>query len=202
MGTVGTSFSMSLDGFIAQPDGEVGPLFDWYFQGETNNEIVSGDGSFTVTDDGAKVIQEASQAVGALVTGRKLFDFTHAWGGRHPLNVPIVVVTHHVETVPEEWTREGSVFTFVTDGVESAIQKAKEIAGDKNVAVASASVAQQCITAGLLDEIAIDLAPVLLCEGIRLFDHLGSQHIRLESTSVRPAAGVTHLSYRIVKYAI
>lgn len=196
MGSVGTGFSMSLDGFIAQPDGEVGPLFDWYFSGETNNEVQSGDSSFKVTDDGAKVIQDASQVTGALVAGRKLFDFTHGWGGRHPLNVPIVVVTH---TVPQEWVREGSPFTFVTDGVESAIEQAKAIAGDKNVAVASASIAQQCINAGLLDEIHIDLVPVLLCEGIRLFEHLSSQHIRLESTEVRVATGVTHMTFRILK---
>lgn len=196
MGNVGTGFSMSLDGFIAQPDGEVGPLFDWYFSGETNNEIQSGDSSFKVTDDGAQVIQGASQVTGALVAGRKLFDSTHAWGGKHPMNVPVVVVTH---SVPQEWVREGSPFTFVTDGIESAIEQAKTIAGDRNVAVASASIAQQCINAGLLEEIRIDLVPILLGEGIRLFEHIGGQHIRLENTEVRAATGVIHLTYSIVK---
>lgn len=196
MGNVATGFSMSLDGFIALPNDEVGPLFDWYFKGETKNEVVSGSGSFNVTDEGAKLIEEASQAAGALVTGRKLFDITNGWGGRHPMNVPIVVVTHRA---PPEWVKEGEPYTFVTDGIESAIAQAKAIAGEKDVAVASASIAQQCIRAGLLDVIHIDLAPVLLGDGIRLFDHLGADPIALERMSVVEAPGVTHLTFRIVK---
>ena len=83
--------------------------------------------------------------------------------------------------------------------MESAIRQAKEVAGDKNVAAASASIVQQCIQAGLLDEIQIDLAPVLLGGGVRLFDHLGTKPIELESTGVIAAPGVTHLKFRVVK---
>ena len=112
------------------------------------------------------------------------------------MDVPVVVVTHRV---PQEWVKEGSPFTFVTDGVESAIEKARQIAGDKNVVIGSPSIAQQALKAGLVDEIQIDLVPVLLGEGIHLFDHLGPNPIELVSTSVHPAPGVIHLLFRVVK---
>jgi dihydrofolate reductase len=112
------------------------------------------------------------------------------------LGVPTFVVTH---TVPEEWVYEGSPFTFVTDDVESAVEQAKAVAGDKNVAVGAASIAQQCIRAGLLDEIHVELVPVLLGGGVRLFEHLGTEPIELESSRVIEAPGVTHLTFRVAK---
>ena len=93
------------------------------------------------------------------MTGRRTFDITNGWGGSPPLGVPTFGATH---TVPQEWVYEGSPFTFVTDGVESAVDQAKAVADDKDVAVGAASIAQQCIGAGLLDEIHVDLVPVLL----------------------------------------
>jgi dihydrofolate reductase len=134
--------------------------------------------------------------MGAFVTGRRTFDITGGWGGRPPLGVPTFVVTH---TVPQEWVYEGSPFTFVTDGVESAVGQAKVVAGDKDVAVGAASIAQQCIRAGLLDEIHIDLVSVLLGNGVRLFEHLGTEPIQLERTRVIEAPGVTHLTFHVVK---
>lgn len=196
MGSVGISFTMSLDGFIALPNDDVGPLFDWYNVMDEAREVPMGDGTMTVSADGADVIEQAAQVSGALVTGRKLFDITHGWGGRHPIDVPIVVLSHRE---PPEWASGNPVYTFVSGGVEEAIARAKQIAGEKNVAIASSTVAQQALRAGLVDTIAIDLAPVLLCEGIRLFDHIGAEHIRLEQTDVRPARGVTHITYRIVR---
>jgi dihydrofolate reductase len=112
------------------------------------------------------------------------------------LGVPTFVVTH---AVPQEWVYEGSPFTFVTDGVESAVEQAKAVAGEKDVAVGAASIAQQCIRAGLLDEIHIDLVPVLLGGGVRLFEHLGTTPIELGSSRVVEAPGVTHLTFRVVK---
>ena len=112
------------------------------------------------------------------------------------MGVPTFVVTH---TLPQEWVYEGSPFTFVTDGVESAVEQARAVAGDKDVAVGAASIVQQCIRAGLLDEIHVDLVPVLLGDGVRLFDDLGTGPIDLESTQVVEAPGVTHLTFRVVK---
>ena len=112
------------------------------------------------------------------------------------MDVPVFVVSH---TVPQDWVYEGSAFTFVTDGLESALAQAKAIAGDKNIGVVGASLVQQCIRAGVLDEIHVDLVPVLLGDGVRLFDHLGTEPIELESTRMIEGAGVTHLTFRVVK---
>jgi len=199
MQKVSTGFSMSLDGFIAGPNDDIQRLFAWMFMGNTDVKQSSGDTdlSLKVSSESAEMFEQATKATGALVAGRRLFDVAGAWGGKHPMDVPVVVVTH---TVPQEWVKEGSPFTFVTDGVESAIEKAKQIAGGKDVVVASASIVQQCIKLGLLDNIHIDLVPILLGDGIRLFEHLDlGQPIELESTRVIEAPNVTHLDFRVVK---
>ena len=117
-------------------------------------------------------------------------------GAAIPPGRPCFIVTH---TVPQEWVKEGSPFTFVTDGVESAIRQARQAAGDKDVVICTASILQQCLKAGLVDEIHIDVAPVLLGGGVRLFDNLGTTPIELERIRVIEAPGVTHLGFRVVK---
>jgi dihydrofolate reductase len=196
MGKVTTGFSISLDGFIAGPGDNVERLFKWYFSGDANHEVASGNTVFKMTREGAELVQEASQTVGALVSARRTFDIAHAWGDKHPMDVPVVVVTHQV---PHGWDKEGSSFTFVTDGVEGAIEKAKEIAGGKSVAAGAPSVVKQCLNAGLLDEIHIDLVPVLLGKGIRLFDSLDIDPIELEISEVTVAPDVIHLTFRVIK---
>jgi dihydrofolate reductase len=204
MGKVSTGLSMSLDGFIAGPnDGPDSPLgeggerlFEWYSGGDTEYRLPGTEMVFRVSPQSAELLREVHSKMGAFVTGRRTFDITGGWGGRPPLGVPTFVVTH---TVPQEWVYEGSPFTFVTEGAESAVERAKAVAGDKTVAVGAASIAQQCIRAGLLDEIHIDLVPVLLGDGVRLFDHLGTEPIELESTRVIEGAGVTHLTFRVVR---
>ena len=200
MGKVVVGLSMSLDGFIAGPNDDVERLFEWYFNGDTDYMTPGGDLTFKVSPISAEVIRESFGAVGVVVTGRRTFDLTNGWNGRHTLNAPVVVVTH---TVPREWVREheGAPFTFVTDGVERAVAQAKQLAGEKNVAVGAASLAQQALRAGLIDEVHIDLVPVLLGSGVRLFDNLGEVPIQLEQTRVVEAPGVTHLDYRVVKAA-
>ena len=196
MGKVGTGFSTSLDGFIAGPNGDVGSLFDWYFGGDTDYTMPSGGMTLKVSPQSAELLRESDERTGALVVGRRHFDHAGAWGGRHPMDVPVFVVTH---TVPQEWAYEGSPFAFVTEDVESAVGQARATAGDKDVGVGGADVAQQCIKAGLIDEIGVDLVPVLFGEGIRFFDRLGTGQIDLESTRVVEAPGVTHLRFRVVR---
>jgi dihydrofolate reductase len=203
MGKVTMGLSMSLDGFIAGPnDGPGSPLgdggerlFAWYSGGDTEYRLPGTEMVFKVSPQSAELLREVHRTMGALVTGRRTFDIANGWGGRPPLGVPTLVVTH---TVPQEWVYEGSPFTFVTDGVESAVEQAKAVAADKDVAVGAASIAQQCIRAGLLDEVHINLVPVLLGGGVRLFEHLGTTPIELESTRVIEAPGVTHLTFRVV----
>jgi dihydrofolate reductase len=204
MGKVSMGLSMSLDGFIAGPnDGPEHPLgeggerlFAWYSTGDTEYRLPGTEMVFRVSPQSAELLREAHPRMGAFVTGRRTFDITNGWGGNPPLGVPTFVVTH---SVPQEWVYEGSPFTFVTDGVESAVEKAKEVAGDKDVAVGAASVVQQCIRSGHLDVIHVDLVPVLLGDGVRLFEHLGNMPIELERTNVVEGAGVTHLTFRVVK---
>jgi dihydrofolate reductase len=204
MGKVSTGLSMSLDGFIAGPnDGPGSPLgedgerlFAWYSSGDTEYRLPGTEMVFRVSSQSAELLREAHSKMRAFVTGRRTFDITNGWGGSPPLGVPTFVVTH---TVPQEWVYEGSPFTFVTDGIESAVEQAKAVAGEKDVAVGAASIVQQCIRAGLLDEIHIDLVPVLLGNGVRLFDQLGTGSIELESTEVVEGTGVTHLTFRVVK---
>ena len=204
MGKVATGLTMSLDGFIAGPnDGPEHPLgeggmrlFDWYSSGDTEYRLPGTEMVFRISPQSAELLREAHRKMGAFVTGRRTFDITNGWGGSPPLGVPTFVVTH---TVPQEWVYEGSPFTFVTDGVESAVEQARAVAGDKDVAVGAASIVQQCIRAWLLDEIHVDLVPILLGGGVRLFDHLGRGPIELERTRVVEAPGVTHLTFRVVK---
>ena len=204
MGTVGTGSSMSLDGFIAGPNdaperplGNGGErLFAWYFDGDTEYTMPGGGITLKVSRASAGLLRESHEKTGALVVGRRHFDLANGWGGRHPMDLPVFVVTH---SFPREWIYGGSPFTFVASGVESAIEQARAVAGDKDVGVGDANVAQQAIKAGLIDEIGIDLVPILLGGGVRFFDHLGEGQIELERTRVIEAPGVTHLRFRVLK---
>jgi dihydrofolate reductase len=204
MGKVSVGLSMSLDGFIAGPnDGPDSPLgdggerlFAWYSAGDTDYELPGTEMVFRISPQSAELLREVDRTMGAFVTGRRTFDIANGWGGRPPLGVPTFVVTH---TVPKEWVYEGSPFTFVTEGVEDAVDQARAVAGENDVAVGAASIAQQCIRAGLLDEVHINLVPVLLGGGVRLFEHLGITPIELESTRVVEAPSVTHLGFRVLR---
>jgi dihydrofolate reductase len=194
MATVVAQMSMSLDGFVADPSDEVGPLFDWYGSGPVELRWPGSPMISHVSEASAAYLREALAGIGALIAGRRLFDHTGGWGGSHPLGVPVFVVTH---TVPEGWPRDDAPFTFVTGGVESAVAQAKAVADDRIVAVASPNIAQQCLDAGLLDGIGVDLVPVLLGAGIRFFDNLGRPPMALEGPRVVEGTGVTHLHYRV-----
>jgi dihydrofolate reductase len=196
MSTVYTGATMSLDGYIAGPD-ETGfdVLFRWYENGDVVMPTTHDDLTFRVSEASAEHVRHLIDITGVLVVGRHLFDFTNGWDGSHPYDKPVVVVTH---SVPEDWPHEDAPFTFVTDGIESAIEKAKEIAGDKVVAVNGGTIASQALDAGLLDEIWVDLVPVLLGGGTPFFAQLADAPVVLEGpTSVVEGVDVTHLRYRV-----
>lgn len=201
MATVIAEMSMSLDGFVADPSDQVGPLFDWYSNGEVEVPTAFPDRwTFRTSEASARYLRESMQRIGALVAGRRLFD-VGGWGQTgHPWGKPVFVVTH---TVPEGWPREDQPvpFTFVTNGVESAVKQAKAAAGDGWVGVAGPNVAQQCLQAGLLDEIRVNLVPVLFGAGIRYFGNLPDPPLALEEPSVVEGTGVTHLCYRVKRAA-
>jgi dihydrofolate reductase len=187
--------SMSLDGFIAGPgdDAQHGlgrggeRLHDWLADGK------GGPASYRPDGPSAEVFDEL-MATGAVIAGRRTFDFAGGWSGDHHDGVPIFVPTHHA---PDDPPRGAATITFVTDGIESAVAQAKAAAADRDVLLHGADTAQRCLRAGLLDELEIQLVPVLLCDGRRLFAGLGSEHIELEPVRVIDAPGVTHLRYRV-----
>ncbi len=205
MGIVVTGLSMSLDGYIAGPnDGVDNPLgdggeriFRWYSSGGTAYKTPAGTMEFQVSEAGRKLLQASANSLGAIIAGRRTFDIAQGWGGQHPMGAPVFILTHHV---PEDWLdRKDSTIYFVTGGIESAIMRAKEVAGDKNVALSSATTTQQALNAGLLDAIHIDLVPFLIGGGVNLFDHLQVAPVDLELVELVPDSGVTHLTYRIIK---
>ena len=192
MGKVTTGASMSIDGYIAGP-GESGfdLLFQWYDNGD------HPDMTFHTSAASAELWKELVASTGALLVGRHLYNMTDAWGGRHPMDVTTVVLTHHL---PEDRPPADENFVFVTEGIEAAVAKAKEIAGDKNVGVNGGQIARQCLEAGLLDEVGIELIPVVLGGGTPLFADLGTTPAQFEGPiRVVEGTGVTHLRYRVKK---
>jgi len=206
--------SMSVDGFIAAPNqtledplGEGGEqLHEWVVGLVSWRERHGLEGGTANAD--AEVVEETVARTGATVMGRRMFsggagpweDDPNAdgwWGDEPPFRTPVFVLTHHArETVSKAG---GTTFTFVTDGIDVALEQARAAAGDKDVAIGGgASVVQQVLKAGLLDELQIHVVPVLLGGGVRLFDDLGTEGIKLESTRVIESPTVTHLRYRVV----
>lgn len=204
MGKVVLDITTSVDGFVAGPDdgpelplGRGGErLHEWVVRLAAWREPHGLEGG--ETNSSSEVVEEGLQASGAVVLGRRMFDNAHGWGDEPPFHKPVFVVTHDER---EPLAKDGgTTFTFVTDGVESAVEQARAAAGGKDVSVAGgASVAQQCLRAGLLDEIQIHVAPLLLGGGVRLFEDTGGGQIELEPTRVIESPGVTHLRYRVVK---
>jgi dihydrofolate reductase len=192
---------MSLDGFIAGPnDTGFELLFKWYGAGDV--EVPMPDATAEVpaprvSAASAELLREEQAAWGALVVGRHLYDLVNGWNGRHPLDVTTVVLTHHL---PEDRPQADDNFVFVTDGIEAAVAKAKEIAGERNVGVNGGQMARQALEAGLLDEIGVELVPVILGAGTPLFADLGSPPVEFEGPiMVVEGTGVTHLRYRVVR---
>jgi dihydrofolate reductase len=176
------NISMSLDGFIAGPNDESDRIADWYF--DSRNE---------------RVVNEDERTIGAVIMGRRSYDLAVSeFEKQNPFRTPVFVVTHR----PMSDQRIGrSVFKFV-DSLEMALEKGLEAVGQRDLAViGGASIARQCIAAQALDEIHLHLVPVLLGEGIRLFEHVTDRPIELELYSLRAGVGVTHHKFRVIHQA-
>ncbi|MGW3295584.1 dihydrofolate reductase family protein [Streptomyces xiamenensis] len=193
MGKVFTHMTMSLDGFVADPGDQVGELFDWYAAGEVTVPNPNENVSFRVDDAGARVLREWTGNCGALVAGRRLFDIADGWGDRHPVGAPVVVVTHRP---PEDAATRWPTTTFV-EGVEAAITRARQIAGDQDVTIASATISQQALDLGLVDEVCVSLVPVLFGDGVPYFATLHRGHQLLEDPIVVQGRRALHLRYPV-----
>ena len=206
--------SISLDGFVAGPNqseenplGEGGErLHDWVVplaawrqpHGKQGGEV----------NESARIVEEARENIGASVMGRNMFGpigggawgdeaWTGWWGDDPPYHHPVFVVTHHPRDPAE--MKGGTTFHFVTDGIESALEQAREAAGGQDVGLwGGADVARQYLAAGLLDVLELHVVPVVLGDGAPLLDNLGDAEVRLEQVRVVEAPGVAHLKYRLI----
>jgi dihydrofolate reductase len=206
--------SVSLDGFVAGPDatleeplGKGGEgLHEWAFVLEAWRERHGLEGG--ETGPVADLVREGLAATGAVVMGRKMFsggsgpweDDPNAdgwWGDEPPFRVPVFVLTHRPRGRVEK--QGGTSFTFVTDGIESALEQARAAAGDKDIHIAGgAETVQQFLAAGLVDGFQLHIAPVFLGDGARLFDDLGAVRPKVEPTRVVEDPRATHVTYRVV----
>jgi dihydrofolate reductase len=199
MGQVIANASMSLDGYIAKDDNTIGRLFDWLQNGPVEIPTASENITLRLSEPSAEYWRQWVGGVGALVCGRTLFDFTGGWGGRHTIDVPVVVVTHQI---PTDWVQAHpeAPFHFVTDGVEAALAKAQAIAGQRTIAVTAGTIARQCLELGLLDAVAVDLVPVVMGRGRPYFGELSLDHVPLgDPTVCIQGKQVTHLVFPVAR---
>jgi dihydrofolate reductase len=193
MGKVTSEISMSLDGFITGPNVGVGNgmgddgdrLHDLRFGAKTETDVA--------------IVDEIYASTGAVLIGKRMFDVGfEPWGEPPPFGMPVFVVTHKArEPLPMQG---GTTYTFVTDGIEAALELARAAAGDKNVGIwGGANIMRQYLKAGLLDEMQIHLIPLLLGGGVRLFEDLDPEGIELRRTSSIETPGATHFRFELVK---
>jgi dihydrofolate reductase len=190
MSTVVSHAVVSVDGFIADPDDEVGPLFDWYFNGD--EPIVDG-GPFRVSPASADYVRSMWAGIRSMVIGRRLFDRTNGWEGVPPTPASVVVVSHRPK--PDGWHPEAP-YEFSSD-ITQAVARARELAGDGLVALAAGDVAGQALALGLVDEVAMDVVPVVFGSGKRYFGSLDTQRLLEDPHTVIQGERVLHLRYRV-----
>ena len=196
MGKVVLDMTISLDGYIAAPNVDIEqPMGDG---GMRLHKWLFGDGTVSATRADNEVADEMFVSTGAFIMGRRTFDVGEGpWGEDGAFGMPCFVLTNREKT---KVVKGPTKFTFVTDGIDSTLRQAKAAAGDKDVVVmGGASIAQQYLKAGLVDEMRIHVAPVLLCAGTRLFDNIGAEQVKLERTRVIESPFATHLKFNVVK---
>jgi dihydrofolate reductase len=194
MGNVISHMTMSLDGFIANPNDDPGELFEWYQAGDVEVRHANKDlEPFHVDRASADVLEDLLAGAGAHVAGRHLFDITNGWGDAHPTGAKVVVVTHAPPAdAAEKWPKT----TFATS-VEDGVAKAKELAGDADVSIASPTITQQALDLGLVDEVAVSLVPVLFGKGKTYFGELKRGHLMLEDPEVVQGRRALHLRFKV-----
>ncbi len=191
MSTVITHAVMSVDGFIADDQDEVGPLFDWYFNGDVP---LDGSPGMKVSPASGEYVTGMWATIGVIVMGRHMFDLTNGWEASPPTGEHVVVVSHRPR--PADWHPEASHYHFA-DTVTDGITRARELAGDRVVAVCAGDVAGQALALGLVDEVAMDVVPVVFGSGQRYFGSIEGQHLLEDPDTVIAGDRVLHLRYRV-----
>jgi dihydrofolate reductase len=200
MGTVRADITMSLDGYVAGPHDGLGrglgdggePLHAWIMGGPWTYESQP---TFDAQGVDREVMDEMFDGLGASIVGRRMYDVVDGWGDEEAFPVPVFVLTSRPAPVR---TVGRSSYTFVTDGIHAALEQAQAAAGDRRVQVGGgARTVQQYLAAGLVDELSLHLAPVLLGRGVRLFEELGSTMPALEQVQVCESPNAVHVRYRV-----
>jgi dihydrofolate reductase len=192
---------VSVDGFIADENDDVGPLHEWYFSGDTPitdnsgpNFDHSGAGvRFKVSSASVDYVRSMWNSIGVIVMGRHLFDLVDGWEGDPPTGDHVVVVSNRPK--PEGWHPEAS-YHFV-DGVTAAIAKAQDLAGDRTISVNAGDVGSQILAAGLVDEVAMDVVPVVFGSGKRYFGNIAGQRLLDDPHVVIQGERVLHLRFKV-----
>jgi dihydrofolate reductase len=190
MGDIVMHNVVSVDGFIADENDDIGPLFDWYFNGDT--PLTDGS-NFRVSEASAAYVRSTWEGVGSMVIGRHLFDIMNGWDGQPPAGDHVVVVSHRPK--PDGWHPEAS-YHFIDD-VTQAVAQASELAGERTVTVAAGNVGGQALDLGLVDEVALDVVPVVFGAGKRYFGSVDTQHLLEDPHLVLQGSRVLHLRYRV-----
>jgi dihydrofolate reductase len=201
VGTVIMHSVMSVDAFIADENDDVGPLHDWYFSGDTpitgggdqQYDHSGAGGRFMVSRASAEYVRTMWDGIGAIVMGRHLFDLVNGWEGHPPTGDHVVVVSHRPK--PEGWHPEAS-YHFLDD-VTAAVDTARELAGERDVAVNAGDVGGQILAAGLLDEVAMDVVPVVFGSGKSYFGGIDGQHLLEDPHVVVQGDRVLHLRFAV-----
>lgn len=191
MGRVVMYGTMSVDGFIADADDQIGPLFDWLSNGEIP---LDASGALKVSRASFDYTRAYWDQIGVTIVGRRVFDMTDGWDGRPPSGIDhVVVVTHRPQ--PEDWDPQAP-FSFI-DGVEAAVAKAQELAGERIVEVAAGDVGGQVLALGLVDEVRMDVVPVVFGSGQRYFGAIQGQHLLEDPDLVVQGDRVLHLRHQV-----
>ncbi len=181
---------VSVDGYIADDNDDIGPLFDWYFNGDT---ALADQSAFRVSQASADYVRPLWEDIGSMVIGRHLFDIMNGWDGNPPVGDHVVVVSHRPK--PDGWHPDAS-YHFVND-VRKGVAKAEQLADGRTVTVAAGDVGGQALAAGLVNEVAMDVVPVVFGSGKRYFGPVDALHLLEDPHVVIPGSRVLHLRYRV-----
>jgi dihydrofolate reductase len=192
MGAIVMHNVVSVDGYIADDNDDIGPLFDWYFNGDTP---LTDSGSFQVSRASAAYVKPLWNDIGSMVIGRHLFDIMNGWDGTPPVGDHVVVVSHRAK--PDDWHPEAS-YHFVDD-VTKAVALADELADGRSVTVAAGDVGGQALAQGLIDEVAMDVVPVVFGSGKRFFGPVNAIQFLKDPHVIIPGNRVLHLRYVVQK---
>lgn len=195
MGKIISNMSMSVDGIIHADTDGVDRLFQWYSAGPQEVASESSAVGYSMEPDNARYLAESKDQIKVIIGGRNVFDEAGGWGGKHPTGAKVIILSH---STPDGWQDTDDI-RFMDAHITEAVDAARGLADGADIAIATPTIVKQCLEQGLLDEITIDIVPVLLGKGLRYFDQLDDLDIKLSEPTIVQGTGVTHLRYTVQK---